>query len=85
VLGALDTMRKRDLARGEKSIEECHPAKSGAVFNMFKHRHDSRFERFYASQKHEVELTGKDGGPLKTENQTTVQYIITLPPDEASE
>jgi hypothetical protein len=66
VMAALDRQRRLDLEQGQTQLDGCHPAKSGAQFNMFKFRHESRFKRFYEeTQKHEIELTGKEGGPVE--------------------
>lgn len=87
VLIALDKQRKLDLDAGQVKLDGCHPAKAGPQFNMFRFRHETRFRRFYedeTAQKHEVQLTGKDGGPIETQ-ETQVRYVMKLPPEEPEE
>lgn len=84
VLAALDEQRRLDLENGQSLLDNCHPAKANAQFNMFKFRHENRFRRFYSDEeasapKQQVELTGKDGGPVETSN---VRYVIQVPQEE---
>ena len=86
VLTALDNERQLDLEGGRSQLDGCHPAKAGSYFNMFSLVHKSRFKRFYEDedgQRHKVELTGADGGPLET--STAIRYVVTLPPEEPEE
>jgi hypothetical protein len=83
VLLGLDRQRMLDLEQAQEKLDKCHPAKAGAQFNLFKFRHENRFRRFCAdetAQKHEVQLTGKDGGPIETESR--VRYVVKVPKDE---
>lgn len=87
ILAALDRLRMVDLEEAQTKLDGCHPAKAGAQFNLFRFRHENRFKRFYAdetAQKHQVELTGKEGGPVQSE-VSAVQYIIAVPPEETDD
>ena len=86
ILEALDRQRQLDYEDGKQLLDSAPPAKAASYFNLFKLRHESRFRRFYAddnAQKHQVELTGKDGGPIESENK--VRYVVKVPRDEPEE
>jgi hypothetical protein len=36
-------------------------------------------------RKTQVELSGEDGKPIETKNETTVTYVVSVPPDEPEE
>lgn len=79
VLEALDKQRRRDLEDAQDKLDNCHPAKASAQFNMSTFRHKGRFARFYEEPaKHEVQLTGKDGGPMQVESNAKVTLAEKL-------
>ncbi len=81
VLSALDRQRRLDLENGQSQLDQAHPAKAGAQFNMFRFQHENRFKRFYGDQESakRVELSGPDGGPIETAN---VRYVVAIPEEE---
>lgn len=80
VLGALDDQRRLDLDGGQTQLDNAHPAKASAQFNMFRFQHENRFRRFYGDQEvKKVELTGKDGEPLEAPRVT---YVVAVPQEE---
>jgi hypothetical protein len=85
VLLGLDRQRMLDLEQAQEKLDQCHPAKAGAQFNMFKFSHENRFKRFYGddAQRHEIALTGKDGKAI--EHEHTHSVAVVLLPDDGSE
>lgn len=84
VLAALDRQRVADLKSIESAVDDAPGTHAGTIWNVRKHRHESRFRRFYDdASKHEVELSGPDKGAIET--ATTVRYVVAIPPDEADE
>lgn len=81
VLAALDKLRIADLKEIETAVDDAPGTHAATVWNVRKHRHESRFKRFYDDPaKHEVELSGKDGGAIET--SATLRYVVHLPPAE---
>lgn len=67
VLAALDRQRVADLEDIDTTLEQAPDAKTSTLWNVRKHRHESRFRRFYEPETplvSKVELTGKDGAPI---------------------
>lgn len=84
VLAALDRQRVKDLTEIADAVDDAPGTHAATIWNVRKHRHESRFKRFYDdASKHEVELSGPEKGPVETSG--TVRYVIAIPPDEADE
>lgn len=64
VLAGLDQQRKRDLAELERAVEDAPGTHVSTVWNMRKHRHESRFKRFYDDAQ-KVELSGPEGSAVQ--------------------
>lgn len=67
VLAALDKQRRADLKGMEVAIEDAETGKVATIWNMRKHRHESRFRRFYEDAKQSIELSGPDGGAIQVD------------------
>lgn len=68
VIAALARQRARDLDDIEVAVEAAEGSKTATVWNMRKHRHESRFKRFYdevPTTKHEH--SGPDGKPIQVD------------------
>jgi hypothetical protein len=63
VLAALDDRRRADMDDMRDDVVNAPGTHVATIWNMRKHRHESRFRRFY-DEPQKVELTGKDGGPI---------------------
>ena len=77
VLDGLDRARRADLTDMETAVLAAAGTHAGTVWNMRKHRHESRFKRFYDDPQ-KVELTGKDGGPVEHKHA----FVAQLPDSE---
>lgn len=71
VVGAMERERVRDLLTLDiefNALRGMASSKAGPLVNKHVHYHTNRFRRFYADDEapSKVELTGKDGGPLKS-------------------
>lgn len=68
VMAALAKQRAKDLDDIDTAVEVAEGSKASTVWNVRKHRHESRFKRFYedtAPQKHEH--SGPDGKPIQVD------------------
>jgi len=80
VLAGLDAARRADLDDIDLAIDESEGSHVGTVWNSRKHRHDSRFKRFYEPDTQKVELTGKDGAPIdvRARPMTRAEALVEL-------
>lgn len=78
VLVALDEQRKRDLDEIDVQLETAEPNRIATMWNVRKHRHESRFKRFYEADAQKVELTGAGGGPVQMTALTREQALAEL-------
>lgn len=67
VVAALDARRIADLNDMEEAVNDAPGTHAATVFNMRKHRHESRFRRFYDDPQ-KVEVSGPDQGPIQTQS-----------------
>lgn len=81
VLPALFEQAREAEKQAEKDIS-CTEQGSSAWANWHKWKLEKRYRKVFGdlAQKHEVEVTGKDGGPIET--AATVRYVVQVPRDE---
>ena len=69
VLEALDRQRIEDLKDIDVGVERAPGTHVGTFWNVRKHRHESRFRRFYEDATSKVEVSGPEGAPMQHEHR----------------
>lgn len=73
VIRGLDHARIEDIKATDTAIEAADSAHCSVVWNSRKHRHESRFKRFYEEPAQKVELSGPEGAPLQVQALPSAQ------------